>query len=217
MSYGNNNYSMSNNAISAYNCGEKPLSKWTKAEIINAMPEEKQKIAESLTLKELRDNFLAYGGWHHTGKFFSKTEFWYIDEDAIKELTQDKVEEIKSKREQKTQTNETPTFITAKIKYTVWNGQYKKYRRPKEYIEVVRFMSDDKLIKTGNGNKRLTSVEIVFSVEQKTKFATDKQLEIKELKAKKERLLKSTCRTVEELQALKKSQRNKKRTYINGR
>ena len=34
---GYNGFSMSNNAISAYESGEKPLSKWTKTEIVNAI------------------------------------------------------------------------------------------------------------------------------------------------------------------------------------
>lgn len=32
---GYNGYSMSNNAVAAYQNGEKPLSKWTKKEILN--------------------------------------------------------------------------------------------------------------------------------------------------------------------------------------
>lgn len=34
------NYSMSNNAVSAYADGEKPLSKWTKSEIIETLVSE---------------------------------------------------------------------------------------------------------------------------------------------------------------------------------
>lgn len=37
---GYHNYSMSNNAVQAYNTGEKPLSKWTKAVIIEALLEQ---------------------------------------------------------------------------------------------------------------------------------------------------------------------------------
>lgn len=220
MSYGNNNYSMSNNAISAYNSGEKPLSKWTKADIVNAFPEDKQRFVESLTLKELRDNFLAYGGWHHTGKYYNRTEFWYIDEDAIEEITQEKVEQIKSKREkvEKEKVKEKPTYITAKIKYTVWVGKYRNYQKPKEYIEIVRYMSDDKIIKTENGNKRLSSVDIIFSLEQKTKYATDRQLTLKELQKRKERLMKNTGRTVEELNHIRTTNtKEKKQTHTNER
>lgn len=51
-------YSMSNNAVDAYNDGEMPLSKWTKRELLDAIEAENNKINVSkLTSEELRDNF----------------------------------------------------------------------------------------------------------------------------------------------------------------
>ena len=72
-------YSMSNNAADAYEAGEKPLSKWTKKnilaivgqEVINRNPELK-----ALNLKELRAIFLTQDGWHHTSKFYNETNFY---------------------------------------------------------------------------------------------------------------------------------------------
>ena len=72
-------YSMSNNAADAYEAGEKPLSKWTKkdiiatigADVINRNPELK-----ALNLKELRAIFLTQDGWHHTSKFYNETNFY---------------------------------------------------------------------------------------------------------------------------------------------
>ena len=37
---GYNGWSMSNNAVAAYEDGEKPLSKWTKADIFDAIKEQ---------------------------------------------------------------------------------------------------------------------------------------------------------------------------------
>ena len=76
---GYDGYSMSNNARGAYANGERPLSKWTKkdiiatigADVINRNPELK-----ALNLKELRAIFLTQDGWHHTSKFYNETDFY---------------------------------------------------------------------------------------------------------------------------------------------
>ena len=39
---GYNGWSMSNNAVAAYEDGEKPLSKWTKADIFDAIKEQEK-------------------------------------------------------------------------------------------------------------------------------------------------------------------------------
>lgn len=47
---GYHGYSMSNNAVSAYADGEMPLSKWTKAEILDACGDKAEKV-EKRTVK----------------------------------------------------------------------------------------------------------------------------------------------------------------------
>lgn len=49
---GYNGWSMSNNAIAAYEDGEKPLSKWTKAEILDTI--KKQEIELRCSVENLR-------------------------------------------------------------------------------------------------------------------------------------------------------------------
>ena len=49
---GYNAWSMSNNAIAAYEDGEKPLSKWTKAEILDTI--KKQEIELRCSVENLR-------------------------------------------------------------------------------------------------------------------------------------------------------------------
>lgn len=76
---GYDGYSMSNNARIAYANGERPLSKWSKkdiiqivgADVINRNPQLK-----ALTLKELRATFLTRTAWHHTSKFYNETNFY---------------------------------------------------------------------------------------------------------------------------------------------
>lgn len=55
-------YSMSNNAVDAYRCGEMPLSKWLKTDLIDAIEdviENKTDIAKfkKLTVKQLKEYF----------------------------------------------------------------------------------------------------------------------------------------------------------------
>ena len=49
---GYNGWSMSNNAVEAYANGEKPLSKWSKADILEAI--EEQEVELNCTIEKLR-------------------------------------------------------------------------------------------------------------------------------------------------------------------
>lgn len=81
-------FSMSNNAVDVYRCGEMPLSKWLKTDLINAIEdviEDKADIAKfkKLTVKQLKEYFLYESSWHHTSKMYNETSFYSIDEDNI--------------------------------------------------------------------------------------------------------------------------------------
>lgn len=84
--FGNKNsgysgYSMSNRAVEAYSNGEMPLSNWSKQAILDAYPEEIAEKLKKFNLETLRNNCLKYSGWHHTGKYCNKTDFYEIIED----------------------------------------------------------------------------------------------------------------------------------------
>ena len=96
-------YSMSNNAVDAYNDGEKPLSKWTKRAIIEAIEEavecedlqlqcdiEKLKRAKLTFLKRW---CLKWSSWHHTSKFYNRTDFYELDIDYLESLTDSDLDE----------------------------------------------------------------------------------------------------------------------------
>lgn len=73
------NYSMSNNAVSAYECGERPLSKWMKKDIIKTIGKDvidRNPQLKALKAKELKAIFLTQDGWHHTSKFYNETNFY---------------------------------------------------------------------------------------------------------------------------------------------
>lgn len=93
VAYGQKGYigaSMSANAQAAYEAGEMPRSKWTKAAIIAALRGYCEEIdlfydsaVESETKAALFDRFIAYSSWHHTGTYARETEFFALDEEAV--------------------------------------------------------------------------------------------------------------------------------------
>lgn len=113
-------YSMSNNAVAAYEDGEKPLSKWTKREIIRELYEfaESEGINvpdfEKLTLSELRENFLEKSSWHHTSSHYNETDFYRIDEKSVKNaeeivmLLESRVSKVKRTDKEKTEKEKNP-------------------------------------------------------------------------------------------------------------
>ena len=95
---GYHNYSMSNNAVAAYENGEKPLSKWTKAAIIAAADEylteaedeqREKKLAwlRAASLAKLKEFALCKSSWHHTSCHYNATDFYSVDESYLDDLT----------------------------------------------------------------------------------------------------------------------------------
>ena len=84
---GYNGWSMSNNAVQAYEDGEKPLSKWTKktlvyelADALDAEPEEVAEVLKPYTVKEVKNKCLTYSSWHHTSSRYNRTAFYELDD-----------------------------------------------------------------------------------------------------------------------------------------
>ena len=77
---------MSERAVMAYEDGEKPLSKWTKSDIVELVLEKRNDFEEkelNKYNKESLKSFLTYSSWHHTGSYFNNTDFYSLDEDFI--------------------------------------------------------------------------------------------------------------------------------------
>lgn len=92
-------FSMSNNAVKAYDNGEKPISQWSKNQILTELEEgliskkdlgddfeiSKEDINKILSLlkkinlKELKNFILHESSWHHTSKLYNITSFYEID------------------------------------------------------------------------------------------------------------------------------------------
>lgn len=177
---------MSERAMEAHNKGEKPYSQWSKDDLLDCLPSALYEQAKKLTLSELKSELLYTSSWHHTGNCFNRTEFYSIDEENAENLTIEKIDKIiknRTRKPRQPRVKAKPLYVTARIKYTEWEGRYRNYQRPVEHIEVVQFMSDAKMIKLNNyQTKRLSSVTILEKIEQKTKFADKKSWKNKEIK-----------------------------------
>lgn len=135
-------YSRSNNAIAAYKSGEKPLSKWTKTGIIEAI--ERKIEDEELTLncnlgklkklpvKVLKQICLYCSSWHHTSNHYNKTDFYSIDIDSVERLTDERID--KEIAESKTEKPNEPIEERWKCAFLEWSGT-RKHPKATEVIE----------------------------------------------------------------------------------
>lgn len=109
--------SMSNRAEKAYKIGEAPWSKWTKEKIIDSVLDvvayEDLKISyedlKRLTLSELRDAFLDYASWHHTGAFYNNTNFYKVSPQKVQTFAKNGIDDVLANRKRNTLTEEERT------------------------------------------------------------------------------------------------------------
>ena len=113
VAYGQRGYigsSMSARAEAAYENGEMPKSKWTKAAIVDAIKsfcDEDDRVydpsIEKMKKADLWDTFISWKSWHHTSQYANITDFYGINEAACEERferTPDcQIEGRKAKRE----------------------------------------------------------------------------------------------------------------------
>lgn len=137
---GYNGFSMSNNAVAAYEDGEKPLSKWTKTDIFDAINEQEVELKcsieklKKLPTKVLKEICLIYSSWHHTSNHYNKTDFYSLDIDRIENLTDDKIEELLSDYKADKKVESKPSEEKWKCAFLEWSGS-RKHPKATEVIE----------------------------------------------------------------------------------
>ena len=149
-------FSMSNNAVMAYEDGEKPKSKWTKREIIEEIKrqlEDKEtelnvslSDIEKMPVEALRELALYESSWHHTSSYYNETSFYSVD---ASEITESDLENWSPRKK-------TETEYRVKAKYVRWSGTMKhpKGTDVEEWgtIKGNWFYSDSGVKKSVNGN-----------------------------------------------------------------
>lgn len=128
---GYNGWSMSNNAVAAYEDGEKPLSKWTKANIFDTIKDTEIELKCSieklrrLPIKVLKEVCLRYSLWHHTSNHYNKTEFYSLDINRIENLTDDKIEELLLDYKKEKRMESKPSEERWECAFLEWSGTRK--------------------------------------------------------------------------------------------
>ena len=159
---------MSNNAVGAYEDGEKPITKWTKKIILETVQELELEFTfnfdlfSKLTVAQLK-KFLICSSWHHTAKYFNKTDFYSIDENKIEELKNEEIEELLKEKNTKKLKPE-PEITTAKVKYLIWGGT-RNHPTATEYIDTCTVKGNWAYLPNGR-KKSLTSngTEIIETI-----------------------------------------------------
>jgi hypothetical protein len=162
MNSGYSGYSMSNRASEAYNQGEKPLSRWTKEELLD-LCEDKAHALSRLTASELRRELLVSAGWHHTSSRCNVTDFYAFDEEALEAMTDERIASIIADRKPKAprQPKAEVKQLRARVSFQVWSGT-RKHPTCKTVTEIVTWMSDKQMVETeADGLKRLSSLTIL--------------------------------------------------------
>lgn len=187
---GYNGYSMSNRAVEAYSNGEKPLSKWTKAEIISAVSEidsDKAELLKSVKALTLKEKVLYCSSWHHTSSRYNKTNFYRIDEDFINGLTEEDITEMAL--ENRNEKKKSKTY-KGDIFYIEWSGTRNYPKAEEKCLNNVNieergsfyYVTDDagnKLLKKKIGSNG-TRVVNYIEEEEKRKAAAEREKFIRE-------------------------------------
>jgi hypothetical protein len=125
---GYHNFSMSNNAISAYESGEMPRSKWTKGAIIDAISEIAKDYSEinvsgfkKVRAEILREQVLRRSSWHHTSSYFNETVFYTVSVNDVLSANKriDKLQAAKVEKIVK------PEVKRVRAHYLEWSGTRK--------------------------------------------------------------------------------------------
>ncbi len=144
MGYIGNRYS--ERAADCYTSDILPMSYWTKAYLLNELESEydlveirKIKLSK-VPLEVLKNVFLVYDSWHHTGEYFKETSFYRLieiedaeDIDRIYENLKSEIEERKKNRKKKTAPKIEP-MVKVRYQWIEWKGT-RKYPKPYEYTD----------------------------------------------------------------------------------
>lgn len=177
-------WSMSNNAVDAYDNGEMPISKWSKDRIISRINREvrNNEIELNCSLSELRkvplevlkQYCLRYSSWHHTGKYYQTTDFYSLDIDSIEELTDQKLKELasdykeerrrlKERKAEETEENEVETEEKWECCFPEWTGT--RNHPKKKMIREIGIIKG-KWFYRPNGHKKRISAEEFRKIRQ---------------------------------------------------
>ena len=139
---GYDGYSMSNNARAAYANDEKPLSKWSKEDILycaSRINKYKAMLLKKVSLDDLRSHLLTRTSWHHTSSYYNQTDFYSFDEEAYENVHESDINRWVEvhKQDVADKKKETPRVRKGRIDYLVWSGSRAHPRASEEHLDNV--------------------------------------------------------------------------------
>ena len=140
----NNGYVGNRMSVRAANCYDeniKPMSQWTKQEIIEIL-ETYDFSDKDFSLNDikkvpapaLKHLFLSYDSWHHTGSYFNETSFYRFDDEILDVLTKEEINATvqRIKEESKKEKEKKSIEEKWKCEYLVWSGTRKHPKAEKK-------------------------------------------------------------------------------------
>lgn len=147
-------HSMSNNAHKAYQDNIRPISRWNKQDILDALPAEvvEEYGLQGYPLWFLKEALLQCESWHHTGKMYNRTDFWEVvpPDCSAGEFHQRYEAAIVARERQLREKNESPVR-KVKVTYLEWTS---RNSRPTEITEYGVVKGNFVYLQSG-GRKRL--------------------------------------------------------------
>lgn len=142
---GYSGYSMSSRAVAAYENSEKPISKWTKAEILERVneiltdneiiPKFSMGILKKLKVTSLKNLVLEKSSWHHTSSHFNKTDFYSVSEYVVENLTDEKI--LNAAENAAVEIPKQSKVFKANLHYLEWSGTRKHPKATERVLENV--------------------------------------------------------------------------------
>lgn len=120
---GYHGYSMSNNAVAAYEAGEMPRSKWTKEAVLayarsHGFSDAEVAVLRGYPASELK-TALRRSSWHHTSSRYNRTDFYEPSASALEAMaSRPYSRQSASERRSK----ETPAERRVEAEWAVWGG-----------------------------------------------------------------------------------------------
>ena len=158
-------HSMSERAAEAYAEGAAPLSKWTRARLLDGIctypgSEWTPRELKRATVADLRTFFLDRSSWHHTSKFYSRTDFYSIDDEVIAAHDVAALNDLAeaSRAERASAACHESKVSKGRIVYDQWEGSrnYGRFRRHDEPCLIAGNWAY-----TEGGKKRLDGEHVV--------------------------------------------------------
>ncbi len=163
-------YSMSNNAVDAYENGEMPKSKWTKSAMLDAIKEMFEdgevsndnvsfEMIKTMPKNVIFDCYFERSSWHHTSSKYNRTDFYSLSLSALNRYSNDELTEYVKTEKERTSKQKEGEEETPQGKYlcsfNYWSGSRK---HPKcERVTVEGEIKGKRFYSRGYGVKNLST------------------------------------------------------------